>query len=166
MSVLLDRLLNLLVEEINLYESLFVVLQQEKKVVIASNLQGIRNIYKEKNNLLMKIQTLEKQRALILEEAADLFECPLKDLTLKKLSQIVKEPHSSRLMRIHADFAALMQRVQQINHANRALLAHTLNLVKGSLKLLNKLIAPSPIYYNTGKMQNNNRSGKFLSGTI
>jgi len=137
MELLLTKFLGLLDEEIDLYGSLLSILQKEKNAVVDSSLEKLIESSKEKENLFLKIRILEEQRPVILE-----------------------------IRNCQSSFVSLVQSIQEINLANKALLNHSLELVRGSLSLLNDLMSSNQIYYRTGKMQLNDQSGKLLSGKI
>lgn len=166
MERLLDQFLGVLEGEAALYGSLLLILQREKEAVIGSALKDLNEISKEKENILLKIRILEEQRLRILQRLADALGYSSQGLTLTKLSQLVNEPYSNRLRACHSNFLALIQSIREINHSNRALLTHSLELVRGSLSLMDTLMASNPVYYRTGMVQSAARSGRVLSGKV
>ena len=166
MDLLLNEFLGLLEGELDLYRSLFLVLQKEKEAVVDSKLKELNESSKEKENLLLKIRILEEQRLKLLEKLADFLEFPSQDLTLSKLSQMVEEPYSTQLKDYYANFLALIQNIQDVNKTNKALVMHSMELVRGSLTLFNSLTAFNPVYYRTGKIQTRDQSGRVLSDKI
>ena len=166
MELLLTKFVGLLDEEIDLYESLLSILQKEKSAVVDSSLEKLIESSKEKENLFLKIRILEEQRPVILERLAQKLGQSTQSLTLTKLSHLVQEPYATRIRNCQSSFVSLVQSIQEINLANKALLNHSLELVRGSLSLLNDLMSSNQIYYRTGKMQLNDQSGKLLSGKI
>jgi flagellar biosynthesis/type III secretory pathway chaperone len=163
---LLNKFLGLLNEEIGLYESLLVTLQKEKKSVVDSNLKQLNESSKEKENLFLKIRILEEQRLTVLERLAKKLGEPVHSLTLTELSHLLKDPYATRIKNCQSSFLSLAQSIQEINLSNRALLHHSLDLVRGSLSLLNDLIPSNPIYYRSGKIHTSDQGGRVLSGKI
>lgn len=166
MDSLLDDLLRLLEEEIGLYRSLLSILQKEKKAVIGSKLEELNEAGKEKESLILKIRILEEQRIRIQSRLAHSLGYETRDLTLSKLSQLVGEHHSVQLKICYSNLLTLIPSIQEINHSNKSLLTHSLELVKGSLSLLNNFVASNAVYYRTGEMQMGDRSGNVLSGKV
>ena len=121
---------------------------------------------KEKANLLLKIQILEEQRQRTLKKLADSIGCPLHGLTLSRLSQLSKEPYSTRLKDCRSNLLALTQNIQKVNDSNKSLVMHSLKLIGSSLSLLDNLITPIPVYCRTGKAQINDQGGRVLSAQI
>ena len=163
---LLDKFLGLLNEEIGIYESLLMTLQKEKKSVIASNLKQLNESSKEKENQFLKIRILEEQRLTVLEKLAQKLGKPDQLLTLTELSHLLDDPYATRIRNCQSSFLSLAQSIQEINLSNRALLHHSLDLVRGSLSLLNDLIPSNPIYYRSGKIHTSDQAGRVLSGKI
>jgi len=166
MNLLLNKFLDILEGEKALYLSLLSVLQLEKKAVIDSKFKELNENSKKKENLILKIRILEEQRVKLLKKLCDLFNYPLQNIDLLILSQLVDEPYSTRLKEYHSNLSALIESIQEINHANKDLITHSLELVKGSLFLLNNLMGSSSVYYRTGKIHNSEQGGIVLSGKI
>ena len=166
MELLLNDLLGLLEGEIGLYASMLLALQKEKKAIVDSNHEELNETSREKENLFLKIRILEEQRLSVLEKLARNLGQPAQDLTLSKLSQLVQEPQSTQLVDCHSTFLSLAQSIQEINLSNKALLTHSLDLVKGSLSLLSDFLSSNPVYYRTGKMEAGGQSGRLLSGKV
>jgi flagellar biosynthesis/type III secretory pathway chaperone len=166
MDLLLDKLSKFLEGETDLYRSLLSVLQNEKEAVVDSDLKRLNETSKEKENLLLKIKILGEQRLRTLESIAASFGYSPQDLTLIKLSQLVGHPYSSRLKECHSNLFSLIQSIQEINHSNRALIMNSIELVRGSLVLLNNLIGSNQVYYRTGEIQVGDQNGRVVSGRI
>lgn len=166
MDILLNRLIGLVEEETDLYGALLSVLQKEKEAVVSSDLKELNEGSKQKESLILKIRILEEQRLTLLKKLADSLGHSSQYLTLTQVYQVVDEPYSSRLRESSSNLSALVQSIQEVNHTNKALLIHSIELVRGSLSLLHNLIASNPVYHHTGKVQTGDQSGKVLSGKI
>ena len=164
MGVLLDAFIGVLENEIDLYQSLLLILQQEKEAVVFSKLRELNESSKEKENHVLKIRILEEQRIKFLEKIAESLEYPSSQLTLSNLIQIIDEPYATRLRNIHNVTAALLQAIQEVNNSNKALVLHSLDLVRGSLALFNNLICPTAVYFRSGKVVPNAHRGVVISG--
>ncbi len=166
MDSLLKKLLGLLEEETDLYRSLLSILQKEKKAVVASQLEELNEAGKEKESLILKIRILEEQRLRVQGRLADSLRYDPQDLTLTKLSQLVGEPYSIRLKICYSNLLTLIPSIREINHSNKSLLTHSLELVRGSLTLLNNFAASNAVYHRTGEMKMSGKSGNVLSGEV
>ena len=163
---LLTKLSGLLEQETELYQALLAAIDEEKRAVISSNLTKLNEITKIKENLLLKLRILDEQRSHLLRKLADLLGEPKEALSLKKLSQMVEIPHASRLERCRTKLISLIANIQEANQRNRDLFSHSLELVKGSMNLLNNLMASSPVYFRTGNIQQRDQTGKILHGEV
>lgn len=166
MDLLMNNFIDLLKEETDLYKYLLSILAKERDAVVDSDLAALSEAGKEKETLLLKIRILEEQRIKMLERLVNSIGCTSKKLTLTELSQLIEEPYSTRLKDCNANLLALTQSIREANNSNRTLLGHSLELVRGSLNLLDNLIFNNAIYYQTGKMQNSYQSGMYYSGMI
>ena len=166
MNELLEKFLALLEGETCLYESLLSVLQKEKRAVVNSALNDLNETVKEKENLALKIRILEEERIRTTEKLANSLGYPSHPLTLTDLSELVEEPYATRLGESRSILLSLTQSIQEINQSNRGLLSHSLELVKGSISLLNNLMHSNPVYYRSGQVQMGDQSGKILSGRV
>ncbi len=166
MNLLFNKFLCLLEDETGFYQSLLLIVQKENRAVVDLKLKELNEAIKEKENLLLKIQTLEKQRQSMLERVANSIGCPFQGLTLSKLSQLIKEPYSTLLNTCHSNLLLITQSIQEVNNSNKSLVMYSLKLVGSSLSLLDNLISPIPVYCRTGKAQINDKGGQVLSAQI
>ncbi|MDY6949944.1 MAG: flagellar protein FlgN [Thermodesulfobacteriota bacterium] len=164
MQLLLGKFLGLLDDEIGLYGTLLLTLQREKRAVVASNLNALSESSKEKESLFLKIRILEEQRLALIGRLAQELAQEAQSLTLTKLAQLVEEPYATGIRNRQSSFLSLAQSIQEINLSNKALLDHSLDVVRGSLSLLHDLMPSCPFYYRTGKMPSGDQIGKLLSG--
>ena len=166
MNFLLNSLLSLLEEETGLYQSLLLVLQKEKDVFVKTELQALEQVTKNKENLIRELGKLEGQRMREMGKLAASLACPLQELTLKKLVQLIHDPYASRLKDCASNLTAVLQRVQQTNENNKTLFKHSIDLVKSSLALLQNLSTGHQVYHPSGEIQNGPLSGRIISGAI
>jgi len=165
MDLLLNKFLSLLEGETDLYRSLLSILQSEKKAVVLSNLKELNESSKEKENLILKIRILEEQRSKLLEKIADNLGHSCQVLTLSRLAEMVEEPYSTRLRYNYSILSTLVHSIQEVNNANKTLILHSLELVRGSLALFGNLIEPNSIYFRTGEVKPRGQSGMLICGS-
>ena len=65
-------------------------------------------------------------------------------LTITKLAELAEEPYSARFKSLCSDLLPLAKTIQGVNAANKALLRHSVELVRSSLAFFNNLIAANP----------------------
>ena len=162
-NLLLEKLISLLNEESSFYRTLLAFLHEERKAIVHSQLEKLIKCTKEKENLILKIRVLEEQRINYLENLGDELEAPVQTLSLTDLAQIVNEPYATQLTGCATRLNALIQSIQEINQSHRALVSQSLDLIRGSLTLLNDLISHNAIYYQTGKVRASEKGEIVLS---
>ena len=162
----LEKFIGLLAQQTELYRSLLTVIDDEKNAVIAANLEKLNEAGKIKENLLLKLRILEEQRKHLLDKLAKHLSQPAQILTLAKLSELAGPPHSHRLAHCREVLLDLIGRIRQANADNRDLFAHSLNLVRASVNLMNSLMSSSQVYFRTGNIQCHDHTGKVLFGEI
>jgi len=162
----MDEFLELLLDQTELYRSLLSVLREEKAAITESSLETLNNKIIQKEALILKIQKLEDRRLRMLDRLGDSLDYPAQDLTLKKISLLAEEPYSSRLGICRSNLLSLTEKAREVNHINESLLAHSIELVRGSMSMLNNFMGFNAVYYRTGKIQNNEKNGRVFSDEI
>jgi len=163
---MMTNILNLLEAETDIYRSLLGVLNRERDAVVDSRFEELNEASKEKENLLLQIRILEEQRIQITEKLAGMFECPTWDLTLSRLSALVEKEYAVQLDKYRTNMSVLIRDIENLNNQNRELVSHSLDLVNGSISILERLMASERIYHNTGQLQSRNYSGRVFSGEV
>lgn len=164
--LILDTFLGLLEQQTELFQVLLTVIDDERNAVIAANLEKLNEAGKIKENLLLKLRILEEQRKHLLAKLADHLHQPVEALTLAELSQLVAEPYAHRLAGCRSMLAELIRKIRKANEDNRDLFAHSLNLVKSSINLINNLMSSSPVYFRTGNIHRRDHTGKILYSEV
>lgn len=166
MDLLIDEFLDVLEKEAAIYISLLSILKDENEAIVESRLEKLNEANSEKKMIILKIQNLEAQRLMMLERLVDSLGCADRNITLKTLSRFTEEPYSSRLKDSRSKLFSLMEKVQEANERNRSLLTHSIELIRGSMALLNNLISSNTVYYSSGEIQSTDRNGRVFSGEI
>jgi hypothetical protein len=166
MNALLDSLLKVLKTENSVYQSLYLILQQQRNAVVECEVNALNKNGDTAENLLSKLAKLETQRTKATARLAASLAVPQPDLTLKKIVRLIHEPYSSELRDVRAELIAVLQGIQKASRDNLALFKHSHELMQDSLALLSKCILNSSVYYRSGKIQNTALSGTLLSGEI
>lgn len=166
MEILLKELLELLEDEIEIFQSLLPVFKKEKEAVLASDLNELNKTSAEKEKLLFNMLSLEKKRKHVMNKLSESLRILPDELTLTKLAQSVKEPYSILLKNCGLQLLKLTKSISHANTGNKGMFAHSLNFVKGALALLQNIITPGQVYQRTGKVQAGNQGGKVVSGEI
>lgn len=166
MEPMINQLLRVLERESELYRSMLTVIDQESKGAIRSDLNALTRAGEEKENILVKLRSIEQQRIRLVRETADALGYPLQDFTLTMMSQLVGEPLAGRLSQAGTDLSTVLNVVKDANHRNKQLFEHSLELLRGSFNLLGELAQSDMVYYRTGNIQRTYQTGKCVNGEI
>jgi flagellar biosynthesis/type III secretory pathway chaperone len=166
MNLMLEQLLGLLDRETQLYRSMLDVIEGEKEAAVRSELNALNEAVAEKENLMAALRKIEEQRRGLMARLAEALGYPLKDLTLKKLSQLVDPPFAGRLQRAGTNLLSVLNQVQEANQRSKLLFEHSLDLLRGTFNLLNELLSANTVYYRTGNIHSSHSTGKCVSSDI
>jgi len=163
MNLMLEQLVGLLDREAQLYRALLDVIDREKAAAVRSELNALNEAGAEKENLMTGLRKIDEQRRGLTTRLAEALGYPPKDLTLKKLSQLVAEPFAGRLQRAGAKLQSVLTQVQEANQRSRQLFEHSLDLLRGTFNLLNELLSANTVYHRTGNIHSAQATGKCVS---
>ena len=166
MNLMLEQLLGILDGETQLYQSGLAVIDREKEAAVRSELNALNEAAAEKENLMAALRKIDEQRRGLMKRLAEALGYPLKDLTLKKLSQLVDEPFAGRLQRAGENLQCVLNQVQEANQGSKLLFEHSLDLLRGTFNLLNELLSANTVYYRTGNIHSSHPTGKRVSSDI
>jgi flagellar biosynthesis/type III secretory pathway chaperone len=163
---MLAQMLGVLRRETELYQVMSSVMDKEKDAAIQSNLIALNEAEIEKENVLVALGLLEKQRRDLVTALAESLGHSSRDLSLDRISQIVDEPFALRLKQARSELSTIVEVVQVANQRNKQIFEHSRELIRGSYNLLSEVAAPNPIYYRTGTIQNTSSVGKCVCDEI
>ena len=166
MDIVWENFFDLLEEQHELHSSLILVLQDEKRAIEKVNIDELSEANEKKDFLSQKIRKLEDQRLNALEQLAVSLGQPVEGLTLTRLIRLTEIPYSERLVACRSRLHSLIRRIIKANNLNKSLLHHSIDLVKGSIALLNNATATNAVYFKTGRIQHNDKSGRIISREI
>ena len=166
MEPMINQLLRVLEQESELYRSMLTVIDQESKGAVRSDLNALTKAGEEKENILVKLRSIEEKRIRLVREMADASGYPPRDFTLTMMSQLVGEPLAGRLSQAGTDLSTVLNTVKDANHRNKQLFEHSLELLRGSCNLLGELTQSDMVYYRSGNIQRTYQTGKCVNGEI
>jgi flagellar biosynthesis/type III secretory pathway chaperone len=166
MNSTLDQLIALLKQETGLYRSLLVVINQEKKAAVRSDVNALNETGIEKEKILLELQKKEAQRRQLVAGLAETLGYAVQDLTLSQISQLVDEPLAGSLRLVSKDLLSVLSQLQTANQRNQQIFEHSLELLRGSFNMLNELLTPNTVYYRTGNIQSTKSTGKCVCSDI
>ena len=166
MNSTLEKLIELLKQESDLFRSLQGAFDQEKEAAARSDVKALNEMGIEKEIILLEIQKKEKMRCQLVAGLAKTLGYAVQDLTLSRISQLADEPFAGDLRRVSKDFLSVLSGVQSANQRNKQIFEHSLELLRGSLNRLNELMVPNTVYYRSGNIQSIKSTGKCVCSEI
>lgn len=162
-ETLIDNLLSILHQEIALYQELYRLLHDERRVMTELSLEGLYISNNRKETLLLRLKVLERARLDLIDKIAPLIDLKHGEVTITTLISSVSDPGKGNLLSCYTRLSSLVESIEEINYVNGLLIEKSLSYIKGSISYLNSLISPLPIYMPTGLMRGEEKSGKILS---
>jgi len=111
----LKKLINILEEELKLYQKLHHLCQKEEEIVIKGDLKKLEEIIKNQESIFLQIKTWEEAKRKIIEILRKSLSLPNK-VTLSRLIKATKRPFSSQLRIFHNLFDKRYRQNQQKQH--------------------------------------------------
>jgi len=166
METLLNHLNNCIDQQRNLYRKLLDLFIEERRAILASDLEELNNVVIDKELTLQNIRQEELKRGKTGDEIAALLGIDPETLTITQLSRRIKEPYASEIKHRGARLQTLIDEIQVESERNRSLCLQALQFVGSSIKLLTTLTHPNQVYHASGRVQNEGHVGRMLSGAV
>ena len=163
---LLNKIINLLDNEAELFDSLLKVLKEEGRAASNANLKALNGAVERKENIIAKIRTLEKERGQVLEKLAESMSLSTDELTLSKLARMSEEPYSSRLLITRSKLSNLTREIQITNKNNSSLIRYSLEIVRNLLSMFGNLVSTEKVYFQTGEIKKSEKTGILFCSKI
>ncbi|MBR1691950.1 MAG: flagellar protein FlgN [Lachnospiraceae bacterium] len=165
----MENLLDVLEQEDAVYSQLLQLSMKKTPIIIKGDITSLETITDEEQNVVDRINYLEKQREEVMKDIANVLN---KDVTTLKLVHLVEMLKSqpkeqARLSAINDKLKNTTGQMRRVNEQNKELLTNALEMVEFDLNLLKGLrAAPETANYNqaatnTGDYYNGSVSGSF-----
>ena len=138
MASLIEKLVNVLEQENEEYTTLVDLSNQKTPVLIREDLKQLGKITDEEQNVVGRINKLEKERSTILNDIANVVNRDVKNLKLVNLIQMLeKKPEEQKpLVEVHAKLQTTLKAMKMVNEHNQSLIQSSLEMVSYDLNLL------------------------------
>lgn len=153
MASLMENLITVLEKENIEYLQLVKMSITKTGVIVSGDIDKLNKITDEEQNVVSKINILEKQREEAIQDIANVLN---KDVTTLKLIDIIqmleKRPEEQqKLALIHGKLQETLANMVKINEQNKLLIGNALDLVEFDLNLVQAASrAPETANYNKG----------------
>lgn len=163
----MENLIDVLDKESSEYEGLLELSMRKTPIIVSGDLEKLQQITDEEQEVVGRIQHLERTRA---EVTADIANVLNKDVTTLKLLNLIQmlegRPAEQRMLAdSHDKLQNSVRGLQKVNEQNRELIASALDLVEFDMNILQAMkSAPQTANYNKGASNAGNTMGVINSG--
>lgn len=162
MASLMENLIEVLGRESSEYEGLVVLSQRKTPIIVSGSLEHLQEITDEEQEAVSRIAHLDKQRAEITADIANVLN---KDVATLKLTDLIamlggRSAEQRALSQAHDRLQAAVRELQRVNEQNRELLANAMEMVEFEMNLLQATkTAPETANYNRGACNSGDTMG-------
>lgn len=144
-SDLVNRLVDLLRAEEDLYLELRSALQSEQRCLVEIDAEGLDEAVRQKETLVAEARMLGESRGSVVETLATELGICEEPVTLSRIGAALG-PEASALRQAHARLTALVAAVRELLEVNAGFAGDAMTQVRGTLQLLGRLAPGSGTY--------------------
>ncbi len=163
----MENLIDVLDRENAAYERVAVLAESKTSAIVAGDIENLGKIMEEEQEIVGKIQGMEKQRDKFLADIANVVNRDVETLKLIDLIQMLdKMPdQQEKLEGIQKRLRATIDRLREVNDRNQMLLAERLDMVDFNLNMIRAMkSAPQTANYSRDAYTNGQSLGIFHGG--
>ena len=153
MASLMENLIDVLDKECSEYEGLLTLSRSKTPVIVSGDLVNLQKITDEEQELVSRIANLDKTRA---EVTADIANVLNKDVNTLKLANLIRmlegrPAEQAALASAHDRLQSSARELKRVNEQNKELLDNALEMVEFEMNILQAMkAAPETANYNRG----------------
>ncbi len=167
MASLLENLIDVLDRENTEYGALTVLAEEKTSVIVKGDIERLGKITEDEQEIVGKIQTIEKQRSKILADIANVVNRDVATLKLINLIQMLEKmpDQQKKLTDVHERLKETTENLKTINERNQMLLMDKLEMVDFNLNMIRALkSAPQTANYSKDAYTTGSALGIFHGG--
>ena len=167
MASLLENLIEVLDKENTDYEQLVELANQKTPMIVKGEIEQITKITDDEQIIVGRIQGMEKQRAKVLADIANVVNKDVETLKLINLIQMLgKRPDAQKkLANVQEKLKSTIDRLREANEKNQMLLTDALDMVGFNLNMIRALkSAPQTANYSKSAYCTGSQLGMFHGG--
>lgn len=136
MTRLYKKMANILEQKLFLYKEFIGLLQREWDVVTEYSLEGLQEVIKKKEVLILKMQVLEESRAETIRSLSEMLGVPPEKLTVNEMVRLRKDPSNLKLRELRKRLMDQIEVIKGLNDKNRGLVNHSSLSLKQSFSFM------------------------------
>ncbi len=167
MASLLENLIDVLDRENAAYERVAVLAESKTSAIVAGDIENLGKIMEEEQEIVGKIQGMEKQRDKFLADIANVVNRDVETLKLIDLIQMLESmpDQQQKLKDVQKRLRATIDKLRESNGKNQLLLAERLDMVDFNLNMIRAMkSAPQTANYSKNAYTNGQSLGIFHGG--
>ena len=153
MASLMENLIDVLYKEANEYETLLGLSMKKTPIIVANNLEGLQKITDEEQEVVGRIQSLDKERISVTKDIANVLNMDVKTMKISDVVEVLnKRPEEQKkLQDAQKKLTDLAKQLQRANNQNGMLISQALELVGYEINMYQAIKrAPETANYNKG----------------
>jgi hypothetical protein len=151
MAEVLERLCDVLVEELERQQLLLSLLESQRKAALSHDVALLDAKTQALENLLGDAKMFEGSRHKVVRQVVEMYALPPAQQTLSDLIRALPDPYSSRLRHFQIDFRSTLYAIRDLVRNNSLILNKSLRSVESFLAGLNRLEPSASHYSAAGK---------------
>ncbi len=116
-------IIKILTEQVQSYKMLVELLKRERTCLVDFDAEGVEELSKEKDTLVLRIRLLEEERIRLMSKFSD------GDMSLQKLGELTGD---QTIQAIRLKLISLLQSIEELNEFNRILIDRSLSYIKNT----------------------------------
>ena len=138
MASLMETLVQVLDQECTMYEQLLGLSSRKTAIIVSGDLKALAEITDEEQCVIGKIQRLEKERIVAMENIASVLNKDVDSLKLTDLIEILeKRPQDQKSLATQRDRLKIVaDNVRRVNGQNQELLKSSLEMVRFEMNII------------------------------
>jgi flagellar biosynthesis/type III secretory pathway chaperone len=147
----IKSLIQLLGQEIKVYEETLKVSKVKTKVIIAGKVSELENVIKQEQALILKVGDVEEAREEIVKEVSLQLGLESDEVTVSELIKHAKQPYAEVLRDCQSYIMKLVNELKDVNFLNSRLIKNSLEYIDFSINLLANVSAGNNSYGSSGE---------------
>ena len=164
LSNLMQELAGILEVEIDQYCDLLHLLRNQREKIIAADVRSVEEIIKRQETVVLKIKTLEEARRCLVSRLAQYSDSSSEEFTLVELADMVGRPYNEWFTAYQKEIVSLIGELENLRESNAYLIQQGLHYVNGVLKIFASVQSTDLAYSRNGKLEQEKKRGKYVSG--
>lgn len=164
MELLWEKFINVMSHLLEEHQALLALSKEKRQVLINADVEGLANITKKEEVLVLKINKLEEQRQAVIKEIAaaaeqrDRLEAGEMVKSLAELKKLADEKYAGRLEQLGAQLKDCIKQLRALSELNAKLIAQHLEFIEFNINILSAAACEQTYSATPGESQVKRRS--------